>query len=260
MAQANDEIILCQSGTLVARLSRQPYDMLRAQQLRYNAFACAAHAPNAQLTDSDDYDSLCQHLLVCDTALPEAEQVVGTYRLISQQVANNVGSFYSASEFNLTTLVSLAQQQNWRLLEVGRSCVREDYRTKGVMPLLWQALAIYLCRFNVDVLFGCASFATTNVDEVLPALRYLAQHHAANPAWQVHAHAAKRLAVPPFVGELLGKPALPPLIKGYLRLGGKIADGAVLDAAFGTIDVCVLVPTANIPQRYHQFFGTDRAL
>ena len=244
------------AGSLTVRPARNRDEVRLAQRLRYEVFfgeLRGEHDPNG--TDADAYDDACRHLIAFDSSLPPERSAVGTYRLIDRAAAASVGAFYSESEFDLSPLL---RRQELKLLEVGRSCVHRDYRTQGVMQMLWRGLAAYLRRYEIDVMFGCASFAGTDPAAVAPALRVLHDRHAAGPEWGgVRAHPDRHIPLDT-APAVMPEPPLPPLIKGYLRLGAKIADGAVLDAQFGSIDVCILLATDKIPGRYENFFNPGR--
>jgi putative hemolysin len=185
------------------------------------------------------------------------EEVVGTYRMLRQEIASRNRGFYSQNEFDLEPL--LARQKNLRFLELGRSCVLAPYRGTPVIELLWQGIWDYVRNYNIDVMFGCASFCGIEPDHHADQLSFLAHHVAAPADWNAKAQNKR------FV-EMKRKPieavdarrtllSLPPLIKGYLRLGSFVGEGAVIDKPFNTIDVLVVLPVANINPRYFAHFG-----
>jgi putative hemolysin len=267
-------------GTLEVRLARTRKDILRAQRLRYEVFYEEMSAKPSVLAsmrrlDQDPYDALCDHLLVVDRAgeagvsagtagvadvwrRSRAATVVGTYRVLRQEVAQRNVGFYSASEYDIAPLMA-AKSPRYRFLELGRSCVLRPYRTKRSVELLWHGLWTYIREHKVDVMIGCASFEGVDPREHAMALSFL-HHFAKAPAdWSCRAHS--HLHVPM---DLIPKDkidakaalkAMPPLIKAYMRLGAFVGDGAVIDRQFGTTDVLIILPVEKIDPRYFEHFG-----
>lgn len=241
-------------GLLSARLARDAADIAAAQELRHRVFH-AERGLSGFDTDADRFDPICDHVLVTDT---RDGALVGTYRLLRQEVAEAHGGFYSQDEFDLEPL--LARQRHLRFLELGRSCVLKEYRARPVIELLWQAIWDYVRHHRLDAMLGCASFEGTDPDAHAMALSWLARHHAADGDWRVRAVAHRHVAMHRLPGvQLDGRmalKALPPLIKGYLRLGAQVGDGAVVDYAFNTVDVLILLPVQRIDPRYFGRFGS----
>jgi putative hemolysin len=254
-------------GSLEIRLAAKAKDVRRAQKLRYRVFYQEMSAiPDAKTRlarrDIDAFDAICEHLLVLDHDGDPAEprtkpRVVGTYRLLRQEVAERHGGFYSAGEFAVGDL--FARHPNLRFMELGRSCVLAPYRNKRTVELLWHGIWAYVLDHRVDVMFGCASLDGTDPAKLAHVLSYLHHFHATPEAWATGAVLRKRVAV-----NLLAKQdvdakaawrALPPLIKGYLRLGAMVGEDAVVDRQFGTTDVLIVLPVAGISGRYIQHFG-----
>ena len=256
---------LGRSGALEVRLATTRKEIRKAQRLRYKVFFEEGHAtPDAATAlarrDICPFDRLCDHLLVIDHAARTPRlgrlkpRVVGTYRLLRQDVAARDGGFYSAREFDIAPL--LARHPGLRFLELGRSCVLASHRSRKTLELLWRGLWVYVQHHRIDVMIGCASFPGANpLAHALP-LRFLAGAAAAPPQWSVRAHTRRRV---PMGGAHLDArkaiAALPPLIKGYLRTGARFGDGAVPDRQFGTTDVFVVMPVADIAARYAAHFG-----
>lgn len=251
-----DRLDIASAGTLEVRIARRHDEILAAQRLRYRVFyeeMGATPSPEvlAAGRDFDRFDDNCDHLLVVDTALGSgAEGVVGTYRLMRRVHAERNGGFYSASEFDISPLA----QHRGEILELGRSCVDPAYRSSKTMQLLWQGIAIYVFSYDISLMFGCASFQGVDVEACKTQLSYLYHHHLAPEDRRVRAlpERYQRMDLLPNDGTdqrrvLAG---LPPLVKGYLRLGGHVGDGAVIDHEFGTIDVFITVATAQITDRY----------
>ena len=257
-------------GSLELRLAITRKDIRRAQKLRYKVFfeEKSAVAP-AHLRlikrDKDAFDRVCDHLLVIDhdhgggPLNRKKPKVVGTYRLLRQDVADRNFGFYSANEFDIAPL--LTKHSGQRFLELGRSCVLAPYRTKKTVELLWQGIWAYVLHHRIDVMFGCASLDGTNPATLGQELAFL--HHFAKPAddWQVSAlparHAEMNRVAKESIDPKRALSALPPLIKAYLRLGARIGDGAVVDHQFGTTDVLIILRVADIDPRYITYYGPD---
>jgi L-ornithine Nalpha-acyltransferase len=267
-----------QIGGLEVRLAETKADVRRAQRLRYQVFyeemaASPTFTALVRRRDEDPYDALCDHLLVTDlTKAPTRAnpwpnrrnpKVVGTYRLLRQENAERGGGFYTQGEYDIAPLIA-RQPPDTRFLELGRSCVLEPYRTKRTVELLWHGLWTYVRENKIDVMIGCASFEGTNPQDHAMALSLLYNQSLAPPEWRCRAH--ERLYQPM---DLIPKDqldlkaalkAMPPLIKGYMRLGAYVGDGAVIDHQFGTTDVLVVMPVAKINPRYFGHFGAPDEL
>ena len=257
-------------GPLEVRLADGKRDIKRAQRLRYKVFyrdggAIADAATLLARRDKDAFDTICDHLIVIDHSAPLSlsgkQQVVGTYRLLRHDMAMRHGGFYSENEFDLSGL--LERHSGLRFLELGRSCVLPRYRNKRTVELLWQGIWTYVCRHRFDVMIGCASLEGTNPDRLALPLSFL-HHHARVPdPWRVRAHPSRSVPMNRMAKDAVDPKAalraLPPLIKGYLRLGAMIGDGAVIDHQFGTTDVLIVMPVAAIGARYVAHFGARAA-
>ena len=258
--------ILGRIGTLETRIARTASEVDAAQAIRYRVFVEEMHAqvpPESarKRRDIDAWDAICDHLLVLDTAIEgDAEdQIVGTYRLLRQDVAMANGGFYSSSEFEVADLV--ARHPDKRFMELGRSCVLPQYRTKRTVELLWQGNWAYALKHRIDVMFGCASFAGAVPEEHALALSYLHHNALAKGRWRVEALPELEHSMDLMPAEAINMrkalAALPPLIKGYLRLGAMIGEGAVVDRAFRTTDVLIVLPIHTISERYRNYYGND---
>jgi putative hemolysin len=242
------------------RLAAAEDEVDAALALRYRVFfeEMGAHpdpAAAATRRDRDAYDPVADHLLVLDHDLGEgAAGVVGTYRLIRKPAADRIGRFYTESEYDIAPLLG----SGLTLLELGRSCVAADYRTRGTLQLLWRGIASYVFGHGIDLMFGCASLPGTDPDALAAPLTYLATNHPAPPGLCPRALADRRvemLRLPPHEVDARAVLAgLPPLLKGYLRLGGFVGDGAVVDREFNTTDVCVMVRTAMVTEKYYRHY------
>lgn len=253
-------------GNLEVRLATTPREIRLAQRLRYQVFyregGAVAH-PAARLArrDFDAFDAICDHLLVLDHAASASggPEVVGTYRLLRHEVAERHFGFYSAGEYDIAPL--LAAHPGARFLELGRSCVRESYRNKRTVELLWHGIWTYVLHHRVDVMLGCASLDGTDPERLALPLSFLHHHAGAQGEWHARAHARHYVAMNRLDEEEVDPKralrALPPLIKGYLRLGARFGDGAVVDRQFGTTDVLVVLPVGAINPRYVAHFGAE---
>ena len=266
-------------GNLEVRLAQGRKDIQRAQRLRFEVFyeemsATPSVIAGMRRLDQDPYDAICDHLLVVDRsveagAYPDSwagtrrPHVVGTYRVLRQEVAQRSLGFYTASEYDIAPLIA-AKSPRYRFMELGRSCVLRPYRTKRSVELLWHGLWTYVREHRVDVMIGCASFEGTDPDAHAMALSFLHHQALAPPEWRCRAH--KHLYVPmdrlprERVDTKAALKALPPLIKGYLRLGAFVGDGAVIDRQFGTTDVLIILPVEKIDPRYFDHFGAPDEL
>ncbi len=259
-----------QLGTLEVRLARTTGEVKRAQQIRYQVFyeelAAQADAYTmATRRDRDQFDNLCDHLLVLDHNVAARRfrkprpRIVGTYRLLRQEIAEQNGGFYSASEFDIQPMIN--GHRDLSFLELGRSCVLKPYRDKRTVELLWHGAWSYVLRHNVDVMFGCASLGGTDLEALSVALSYLHHNHMAPAEWRVSALPKRYVSMNMMPADKVDPKqalrALPPLIKGYLRLGAFVADGAVIDHQFGTTDVMMVLPVAGISHRYINYYGAN---
>jgi putative hemolysin len=258
--------VLGRIGNLETRIARSVSEIDAAQAVRYRVFA---EEMNAKLSsdavrrkrDIDAWDMVCDHLLVLDTSIEgdAEEQIVGTYRLLRQDVAAVSGGFYSQSEFDVDALV--ARHPGKRFMELGRSCVLPAYRTKRTVELLWQGNWAYSLRHGVDVMFGCASFHGIVPEEHALALSFLHHNVQAKGEWSVSARPelfrTMDLVPPEGIDPRKALSAMPPLIKGYLRLGATVGEGAVVDHGFNTTDVLIVLPIGNISGRYLNYYGAD---
>lgn len=259
MISADDPNSFGHSGSLEVRLSRNAQEIDAAQKLRYHVFYEEMSAkPDAETLarkrDFDRFDDFCDHLLVIDHKLGDSlDAVVGCYRLLRQDVAEKNGGFYTASEYDIAPLLARAGA-DMQFLELGRSCVLPPYRNKPTVELLWQGIIRYLSLHKLDVMFGCASFNTTNPDEIALPLSYLHHEFSAPPEWHVRALPDRYVEMNRVAKEDVNARdairAVPPMIKGYLRAGCYIGDGAVVDEQFGTTDVLIIFPVSKISERY----------
>jgi len=248
------------ANTLQVRLAETWDEVDAALALRYRVFydEMRAHATPgivAKQRDVDEFDPYCDHLLVLDNALgagPEA--VVGTYRMLRRQGAAKVGRFYSSAEYDIRPIIDHPGE----ILEMGRSCIEARHRTRAAMQLLWRGVTAYVLANRIDILFGCASLHGTNPGEMAVPLSYLYHYHLAPPELRPVALPARHVNMNRLAKDAIDARAamrdLPPMIKGYLRLGGAVGDGAVIDYDFNTVDVFVYVDMRNVSERYYRHY------
>ncbi|PZW36976.1 ornithine-acyl[acyl carrier protein] N-acyltransferase [Humitalea rosea] len=248
------------SGKLGVRVATSAEEIDAAQALRYRVFysemgARPDAATEASKRDADVFDAVADHLLVLDHTKGEGpEAIVGTYRLIRRPGADRIGRFYTSAEYDISLL--LAQPGN--VMELGRSCVESEHRTKHAMQLLWRGIAAYVFRHRIDLMFGCASLPGTDPDRLAAPLTFLATHYLAPPALRARAVPSRYVEMlrmdPSGLDPKRTLARLPPLVKGYLRLGGFVGEGAVIDQQFNTTDVCVVVKTDLITETHMKFY------
>lgn len=254
MHQDFPEIRAANLGVLVTQDSEY---VEAAQRLRYRIFfdEMGGKADNPQVVeqqrDFDDYDAVCDHLLVLDHDKPDGvDQVVGTYRLLRREGMKKIGSFYTESEFDISAI----KRYPGEVMELGRSCVDAAYRNRAVMQLLWRGIGEYVARHDVELMFGCASFNGTDIERYRLALSYLYHNHLAPEE-------LRPVALPQYFNNINLMPAeeidaraalaeLPALIKGYLRLNGFIGDGAFIDHECNSTDVSIVVKTDRVADKY----------
>jgi putative hemolysin len=259
--------VLAATEAFEIRVAETAFEIEAAQRVRYRVFYEEMHAVptpamRANRRDFDKFDPYCDHLLAIDrTTVDEDGQpvVMGCYRVMRNEAALRAGGFYTSGEYDISAMLH-SVQKGTRLLELGRSCVLKEYRTKPyVMQLLWRGVMAYVARYKIDVMFGCASFPGTDPQAIAQSLAYL--HHFHPMAKGIEARALQQLYVDM---NLMPKEtidprealrALPPLIKGYVRVGAQIGDGAVIDHQFSTTDVLIYVPLLEMTPRYRSRFG-----
>jgi putative hemolysin len=255
------------SGSLELRLATKKSEVRKAQKLRFKVFfeeggAVADGAAALVRRDICRFDKVCDHLLVVDHAARNRfgkirPRVVGAYRLLRQDVAQANFGFYSAQEFDIGPL--LARHPNSRFLELGRSCVLAEYRGKRTIEMLWRGIWAYVKHHRIDAMIGCASLEGTDPEQLASQLSFLFHHAQAEPQWRVAPLPRKFTSMDRIsAGDMDARralAALPPLIKGYMRVGAKFGDGAVIDRQFGVTDVFVVMPIHEIEGRYIEYFG-----
>ena len=250
------EIVKVVAGDFEVRLAESVAEVDAAQALRYRVFYEEMKArPSAEVAarrrDFDVFDPVCEHLLVLDRRRGEGPGgIVGTYRLIRRPAAAKVGGFYSAAEYDIAPMIHYPGE----VLELGRSCIERDARNTATMQMLWRGIALYAFHYNVQVMFGCASLPGTDPAQHALPLSYLYHNHLAPPEIRVRALESRYVKMdtlaPDDYDARKAMARVPPLIKGYLRLGGFVGDGAVIDAEFNTTDVFIAVKTELVTEKY----------
>ncbi len=248
------------AGALEVRLAECRAEIEAAQELRYRIFyEEMAAKPSDEMArlgrDFDAFDAFADHLLVLDHNRGSgARGVVGTYRLIRREAAQLAGRFYSEAEYDISRI----EAYPGGILELGRSCVDAEHRTGQIMQLLWRGIAAYVFQFDIQLMFGCASLPGVDAEQLALPLSYLYHYHLAPPALRPRAlelrYTDMRMMPVEAVDQRRALVALPPLIKGYLRLGGTVGDGAVVDDQFQTTDVCIVVKTDLVTEKYYKHY------
>ena len=223
--------------------------IIQVKELRQKSFFKNS---KTKQSDSDEYDKFCDHLVVIDKSVSN-DFVVGTYRLLLKPKLLAKQRFYSESEFDISNLLA---NSNSTLLEAGRSCVHEHYRDGRIIRLLWRGLATYIINNRVDLIFGCASFPSSNYKLFIKQLSYLYHYHKAPKS--LSTEPVKKLRAN---FNIMNKNKidiekefrnLPPLIKAYIRVGAWIGPGAIVDSKFDTTDVLIVLNSKKILKKYAQ--------
>ena len=245
-------------------LATTEQDLIAAQRLRYRVFVNelgggGQGVDHSSGIETDKFDPHFDHLILFDRArAAEAiDQAVGVYRIMRKEQALDGEGFYSASEYDLSPLT----QNGRRLLELGRSCVDPDYRGGSAMFLLWNGLGRYCIEHEIEILFGVASFHGTDPEKLAQPLSYLHHHHLAPKELRVRANSSSfqnmDLVSPDGLNRADAMVEMPALIKAYLRLGGVVGEGAYIDHEFNTIDICLIMDTEKMNQKYRAYYSKD---
>ena len=201
--------------------------------------------------DFDELDPFCDHLLVIDhNKKSKRESIVGTYRLIRRPMTQIHGKFYTEGEFDIKKIL----KQKGEILELGRSCVNKDYRDKPIIKLLWKAISAYMEHYKIKIIFGCASFPGVNYKKYKEQLSFLYHYYLAPKSIRPKALPPNNIQLNYCQKKDLNAykifKSLPPLLKGYLRLGAYVSDGAFIDKQFNTIDICIVLKSNSLKKRY----------
>ncbi len=223
-------------------------DLREAQRLRYDIFKAEYGAQfhgGIQGIDSDEFDHYCDHLIV---RCQETQEVVGTYRMLLPSQARRIGRYYSQSEFFMTRM----ERQLSDMIELGRSCVHPDHRNGTVIMLLWSAIIRYARHHGCQHLVGCASVSMRDGGSQALALWHQVKQSAmVDPMLE----AFPKTPLPLDQIRPASQLDMPPLIRGYLRLGAKVCGEPSWDPDFNTADFLILMDLSVIPPRYARHFG-----
>ena len=239
------------------KLAETPQELLAAQRLRYDVFVRELGGggdlvDHAAGLERDRFDPHFDHMILTEKG---SDTVIGVYRLLRDCQARDAGGFYSEAEYDLTVLKSSGR----RLLELGRSCLHPAYRGGVAMHCLWAGLADYVAAHRIDILFGVASFHGTDVARLAAPLSLLHHRHLAPAALRVRAQSSAFQRMDLIDEVALDRRAamvqIPSLIKAYLRLGGCVGEGAFIDHAFNTTDICMIMDTAQLTARQAKIYG-----
>jgi putative hemolysin len=255
-----------EAGRFTVRLAESEQDVAAAQRLRYRVFveemgAAATAEERAARREWDEFDPHFDHLILIDNEAASddpLDRVCGVYRLMTGTMARRGVGFYGATEYDLTKLVHYPRET----VEVGRSCVAADHRGGAGMHLLWTGLGRYVAERGVQIMFGVASFHGVDVAPLAEPLSYLHWRHLAPEDLRVRALPARfqRMDLLPEdrVDKVAAMRRIPALIKAYLRLGGFVGEGAFVDHDFNTVDVCLLMDTTRMVERYRAFYSREK--
>ncbi|MGH1484966.1 MAG: GNAT family N-acetyltransferase [Cellvibrionaceae bacterium] len=242
------------AGRYEVRFAMNAEEVQAAQALRYQVFYDEKHGnPSAEMVeakrDIDQWDDAGFHVIVVDTRADEQPKVVGTLRLFFNECLKPGQHFYTEETFDLSRLHNFYG----RSLELSRFCVDPNGRGGVILMLIWKYAMTFLQDNHIDVMFGCASFSGTDVNQHLPILNYLYQHHLApeflRPVPKVDDYIDLKEIYQPDADWADAQKSVPTLLRGYLKLGAKISDAAIIDSAFNTVYVSIYVETKNMLQK-----------
>ena len=255
------KILMPETGSSIrVKIAETSAELRAAQALRYDVFVRELGGGGDMVDhqkglEQDRFDPFFDHMIATDTA---SGQVIGVYRLLRDDQAKRAGQFYSEDEYDLSVLKSSGR----RLLELGRSCLHRDYRGGTAMFHLWNGLAEYVAQQKIEILFGVASFHGTDPQALAAPLSMLHLNHLAPPDLRVRAVASQfqsmDLIAPTGLDRREAMVQVPALIKAYLRLGGFVGEGAYVDHAFNTTDVCLVLDTARLNPRQSRMYTAGK--
>ena len=238
------------------RMARTDDDVRGAQTLRYSVFVEELGAQGDMVDhdarlERDRFDEHANQLLLLDRSRTKGDHIVGVYRIIDEDARQNAGAFYSSYEYDLTAL----EDSGRPILELGRSCLHKDYRGGAAMLHLWQGLADVVRQTRAEILFGVASFQGIDLDILAQPLSLLARDHSAPDDLTARSHVYQPMNLVQDLDRVSAMKQVPSLIKAYLRLGGCVGDGAFVDHAFNTTDVCLILDVAQMNPRQAAIYG-----
>jgi putative hemolysin len=229
-------------------LAQTEAEVLEAQRLRYRVFALemGASMPHAEAgLDHDEFDPFCEHLLVRDA---ESGRIVGTYRMLAAAQAARIGGFYSQREFFLDNIATLSP----KMVELGRACVDPGYRTGAVIATLWAGLCSFILERGYEYVIGCGSVPLSDGGRLATSIYDRVRREFLSPS---NLRAFPRCPFPLDAAEIDPDPPLPPLLKGYLRLGAYVCGEPAWDTEFKTADLLIMLPMERLNRRYLSRFG-----
>ncbi len=251
---------------LQVKLAETEDELRAAQRLRYHVFVEELGGGGEMVDhearlEKDRFDPFFDHLILIDPSrdAQSLDHVVGVYRLLRAEQAEAAGQYYSEDEYDISVL----KDSGRKLLELGRSCVHPDFRGGLALFKLWSGLADFVLAHEIEILFGVASFHGTDIEALAPVLSLLHHRHLAPEALRVRAQEAHFQRMDLILEAQLDRAAtmrmVPPLIKSYLRLGGYIGEGAFIDHAFNTVDVCLVVDMELLSDKQKNLYAKDSA-
>ncbi|WP_171129467.1 MULTISPECIES: GNAT family N-acetyltransferase [unclassified Ruegeria] len=244
-------------SSFTVKLAETTEELRAAQRLRYEVFVRELGGGGDMVDhekglEQDRFDPFFDHMLAVDNA---TQQVIGVYRLLPGDKAAEIGQFYSEDEYDL----SILKHSGRKLLELGRSCIHRDYRGGMALYHLWNGLATYVNDHDIEVLFGVASFHGTDIAALAQPLSMLHHNHLAPEDLRVRAQPdvfqSMDLVAPDALDRRTAMVQVPALIKAYLRLGGFVGEGAYIDHAFNTTDVCLILDTSRMNERQRRMYS-----
>ena len=253
-----------QNDKIEIRIIKNEAELHAAQRLRYRVFfeECGAKASpqvEAEKRDFDEFDDYCDHLIAVDKNAGDNpdDYIIGTYRLMRKDGAKRCGKWYSQTEFD----VEKFSDYDGEVLELGRSCVSADHRTKLVMQMLWNGLAAYMFDYDIKLMFGCGSFHGTDLNEYKQALSYLYYNCVATGNLDITAKGKNKrdmkLLAKDEVDDKEAIRQIPTMIRGYLRAGAKVGNSVWIDWDFNCFDVCIIFEMKNLKENYLKHYENE---
>ncbi len=244
------------AGRYDVRLAESDSQIHAAQNLRYEVlFKESGGKVTKEMLNSereeDEWDAIAYHVVVLDTR--DGDKVVGTVRLVSSDALNDGQLFYTEHAFDLDALRSHYKS----VLELSRACVSSEGRGGAILMLMWKFTMQFIEQNKFDALFGCASFSGTDYTKHTEILSYLYAKHLASsdrmpiPKPSVQSVAIRDFSVTPGKGKERGR--VPTMLRGYLKIGARISDHAIIDPVFNTTFVAIYVDASEM-------FGLNHAL
>lgn len=251
--------VLVETEHFLVKLAENHEEVEKAQRLRYEIFNLeqGRGLKNAEKygIDFDEFDEYCLHLLTLEKP---SGKVVGTYRAHMGCIANSAKGFYSSKEYEIHGLYNIAD----KCLELGRTCVAPEHRSGTAISLLWGGITELMVRANLTYMLGCVSLEGTDPKIGWALYEYISRKGLVSkdftviprPGFKVK-RPAEREIEKVLADETSLKKSIPPIFKGYLRLGALICGEPAFDREFGTIDFFILVDIRKVPLRYRRHFN-----